>query len=970
MSDNESGEEIDKTVAEFDFALPVNRITKDLTKRHDVLAILLDVEEDPELDFIFKTIASLCDPFTQPQESEDTILSVDFISDLVISIVYSHYIEEHDQDIKENNLDIQTIKFDISTQLFSIVRRIHKYLNAEDELELRFVNNDEEHYKENLSNWTPNISISNDEAKAKLVYSITCVLLLSIYKLFVPKSGEYNVTLNPYLHYFLKLWKCHTNIILLGLEIDRRIEFQNHEKGTEEETPEIVKLTLKGSSSIRYVLAWIINQNPSSSFEVEDSISPYDKEDLQNVSVFNFIEPLAKKKSNGGSLSIDMRLVIIALLIIYSGTSFTAAQHQLSEQPSRNEEEASRRLNQSRKITELGDILIDLEYDDLFDEDIKYIFDYEYDGSDREFSDNEEEEDKPHEDNLSEDDDIMGKIGEYGIEFDEFGRDWRDMARGGNENYQDSFVKKFDEFDKLQDKQQSDDIFASWEELYSTFEFLNTNSIDGNIEAEKRVGQVVINTIAKAVRDKISKKEDPTITPEMIYSYWSSSATEQEFEITQDNNKVIVPIFNITKFEIFLHNNTKLARCAMDEMLMYNGSRRIFIWFITHNLNISNLSIDYVFQLLAGLRGNNEKQTPYLFSRKGDKVILSEVEQSMLLHEFLTNANTYFSAAEGIEISDGYKVVLAESIAKKQIQVICLMIQQLINIGVIDLSLNHDTDDEKDDIHDYRNEIQILLIGWIGKVPEARQLFFKIKNSDHETKPKNGPKVKTTLEEERKLFERYSTMSINEISNSIEKKNLEILDNFTVRIASSIALLLVRESDVVPTDFKQFNEDLRFFLTNFNTLCKIEYVAETLFDKFEPIISTGLSVRTNQAPPPAASYSQAIKVNGFVYVSGQIPYTPDNKPLPAGATLAEQAEQVIQNVANILEASNSSLNHIVKANIFLTDMEAQFGEFNKVYAKYFSEHKPARSCVAVKELPLGVPLEMEVVAVERDDNKL
>ncbi|EGW35237.1 uncharacterized protein SPAPADRAFT_58442 [Spathaspora passalidarum NRRL Y-27907] len=134
--------------------------------------------------------------------------------------------------------------------------------------------------------------------------------------------------------------------------------------------------------------------------------------------------------------------------------------------------------------------------------------------------------------------------------------------------------------------------------------------------------------------------------------------------------------------------------------------------------------------------------------------------------------------------------------------------------------------------------------------------------------------------------------------------------------------------------------------------------------------STITPVRTSQAPPPAASYSQAIKVNGFIYVSGQIPYTPDNKPLPEGATLAEQAEQVIQNVSNILEASNSSLNHIVKANIFLTDMQAQFGEFNQVYAKYFSEHKPARSCVAVKELPLGVPLEMEVVAVERDDTKL
>ncbi|KAM3126480.1 Protein mmf1, mitochondrial [Candidozyma auris] len=129
-------------------------------------------------------------------------------------------------------------------------------------------------------------------------------------------------------------------------------------------------------------------------------------------------------------------------------------------------------------------------------------------------------------------------------------------------------------------------------------------------------------------------------------------------------------------------------------------------------------------------------------------------------------------------------------------------------------------------------------------------------------------------------------------------------------------------------------------------------------------------VKTAAAPPPAASYSQAIKVNGFVYVSGQIPYTPENKPLAGNPTIAEQAEQVIQNVKNILEASNSSLKHIVKANVFLTDMDTQFAEFNGVYGKYFNEHKPARSCVAVKALPLGVPLEMEVVAVEKDDQKL
>lgn len=109
---------------------------------------------------------------------------------------------------------------------------------------------------------------------------------------------------------------------------------------------------------------------------------------------------------------------------------------------------------------------------------------------------------------------------------------------------------------------------------------------------------------------------------------------------------------------------------------------------------------------------------------------------------------------------------------------------------------------------------------------------------------------------------------------------------------------------------------------------------------------------------------------GFIYVSGQIPYTPENKPLSANPTIAEQAEQVIQNVSNILDASNSSLKHIVKANVFLTDMKTQFAEFNGVYGKYFSDFKPARSCVAVKELPLGVDLEMEVVAVEKEDSKL
>lgn len=128
-------------------------------------------------------------------------------------------------------------------------------------------------------------------------------------------------------------------------------------------------------------------------------------------------------------------------------------------------------------------------------------------------------------------------------------------------------------------------------------------------------------------------------------------------------------------------------------------------------------------------------------------------------------------------------------------------------------------------------------------------------------------------------------------------------------------------------------------------------------------MSTLTPVRTQLAPPPAASYSQAIKVNNLIYVSGQIPYTAENKPVEG--TISDKAEQVIQNVKNILLEANSDLNKIVKVNVFLADM-GSFAEFNTVYAKYFNEHKPARSCVAVKGLPLNVDLEMEVVAIEKE----
>ncbi|KAL1981702.1 hypothetical protein VTN96DRAFT_2316 [Rasamsonia emersonii] len=119
-------------------------------------------------------------------------------------------------------------------------------------------------------------------------------------------------------------------------------------------------------------------------------------------------------------------------------------------------------------------------------------------------------------------------------------------------------------------------------------------------------------------------------------------------------------------------------------------------------------------------------------------------------------------------------------------------------------------------------------------------------------------------------------------------------------------------------------------------------------------------VFSKEAAPPAGPYSQAIKANGQIFVSGQIPA--DSAGNLIEGTIGEKTAACIKNVAAVLEGAGSSLSKVVKVTVFLTDM-ANFAAMNEVYEKYFT-HKPARSCVAVYQLPKGVPVEIEVVALQ------
>lgn len=118
-------------------------------------------------------------------------------------------------------------------------------------------------------------------------------------------------------------------------------------------------------------------------------------------------------------------------------------------------------------------------------------------------------------------------------------------------------------------------------------------------------------------------------------------------------------------------------------------------------------------------------------------------------------------------------------------------------------------------------------------------------------------------------------------------------------------------------------------------------------------------IHTSNAPEAIGPYSQAVKCGNIVFTSGQIAIDPADGQVHV-TTIEEQTEQVCKNLCAVLEAAGSSLNKAIKTTCFLANM-SDFAAFNGVYAKYFTE-KPARSCVAVKELPKNVLVEIDVIA--------
>jgi len=122
-------------------------------------------------------------------------------------------------------------------------------------------------------------------------------------------------------------------------------------------------------------------------------------------------------------------------------------------------------------------------------------------------------------------------------------------------------------------------------------------------------------------------------------------------------------------------------------------------------------------------------------------------------------------------------------------------------------------------------------------------------------------------------------------------------------------------------------------------------------------------IHTEKAPKAIGPYSQAVEANGSLYISGQVPIDPATSKVVEGG-ISEQTQQVMKNIGAILEAAGYSFSDVVKSTCLLSDM-ANFAAMNEVYGSYYSTNPPARAAFAVKELPLGVMIEIETISVKQ-----
>lgn len=688
----------------------VPNIMKDSMLRHSILFEFLGLSQRntlaPYLEMQFKTLAGLVDPLTQPTPNDTHIISIDLLHGLYTGLVHPALIKSG----KARNYDW---KYLCGFNLIKIVWKSLKKLHCSSYDTLNNIGNFEEgnDWRQTLEYWIPKNLNTQD---LELLYMIDILSVYAIYKLYEDQP----IQNNPFLFELFSVWKYITKIIFLGLQVDR-IEEQNDS----EETPLMIRATVRGASAFRAALTTILNR------QIENN-----EHDFKHEPINTFMSPHGRKLCSG-SLYADMR--VSTKIFVENGV----------------------------ELDDITNLLTDLQPGDRFDEDVEYMFDYEYEDYNL-VSDSEDMDEKADNESdgvrpapifrrcncVFEDDKIMDEstidhqslITDMELEnnaistkdendkikiisqpepftvrmrsffdFNYGGKDWRDIPRGENLYYNGEFV---------------------FVQECSSSEFASYFSKAVNSVLDISESNRLIQLVASCIREE----QDRMVIYHGMSQLPLANGDVNKSKLTVD--EIYDQISSSNNFAKMLYQDTELACGLMDELLMIVGYRRVLIWFLTH-INITFPLIHYIFELVMGYRvgfsdgdanGDNNKKSSTGkcgFSRLG-MVALSSIEKQMLLQEFFLNATVSLSAksfeSNGTEI-DNYDDNADEdneyisSYAVGIVTLICNMVKTLVRAGQMDVSKS-----------EYTVELQTLLVNWISLIPEAKELFFFLKQEAHE----------------------------------------------------------------------------------------------------------------------------------------------------------------------------------------------------------------------------------------------
>lgn len=869
----------------FELELPaVLGTAPNLFAPHKYLRQMLALDaSDSVLTRIFALLAALCDPLTQPEDNEKFPLSVEALGQVSVALSYQILLSERARDNGTENgtengtatgltdevdhPEVASLRFTLLLKYFAILQAINVVLRADDELRVRYLQNDRDDWEKTAGHWLPCVPVDaphDPDACLKLLYYISCVAVMGLYQLFPPgndggNNSVYSAALNPYSEFFLRLWKTHTSIIALALEMDRELEEEAWATKSEYlDTPDLVKKALLGSSAVRTTLAWILEQVYPGAIVGDGDLLNFD---ICRSPLLLFYDPLVRTASSCGCIMRDEQLLMVATLIIRLRVPLSpvAAEARSAAQPDFPIFDLLdydfRAANRKTALGSAGDLMVDLYYHDQFDEDIKYVFGY-YESDEDSLSDNDNDNDDNdnndkhnntnNDDNNDNDSDIdkfsVNSEELYGtakrakkdeIEFDEDGRDWRDCARGPNVEFTERFLD-------LEAKarilgEDSDHFFSSWFELEQSFVFLALVKIESVSAFVQRVGQVTINTVAKAIKDELVKKSGDFISPNKIHLHLTSLA-KKELRVVAQEEFPTMSCSQLTTFDLILFRNPECALALFDELFMCKGLRRSLIWYLTRCVDFLMTSINYVYELVSGLRGNSPaREAKYVFSRKG-ALELSQIEKLMALHEL-------FGSASRWALDDAAKTSIPEQNTIKLVLCLCLMIRRLLENGTI-------KQNTEDSFEDYSHDLQVLLFPWIGRVPEARDLFFKAKLDLYRRLEEENISVSSKEIEGTDPLQSDSNMDILSVLEMLENLDFpeyhEAVEEPSVQLAfrnfgQRLFYHICRIYNVENVDLEQFKttesaqDDFYIFLTRFNDFSRNKTFVRNIFSLLEGI---------------------------------------------------------------------------------------------------------------------------------------